>query len=266
MRLDARIDGERVFGEDAQGYDAGRLSYPDRVDEILSERCGIAQIRRSFEIGAGSGIATRQVLRLGVQEISAIEPDRRLAAYLVDSLVDRAERVEVQINSFEDVELPIGSFDLGIAATSFHWLEPTVALAKVAKLLRPGGWWAMWWNLYRSPEGLDAFSKSISHLYEKFQISSSDDSVMPFGLEVGQRLKEIEGAGLVDSQFELICWNVKMSAQRTRALYSTFSPIRKLHLEDQTAFLDALERIAANEFNGEIERTFMTPIYTAQSA
>ncbi|EQD38338.1 Methyltransferase type 11, partial [mine drainage metagenome] len=47
---------------------------------------------------------------------------------------------------FEEVPLRPGSFDLGVAATSFHWLPERRGLRKVARALRPGGWWAAWGN------------------------------------------------------------------------------------------------------------------------
>jgi len=52
----------------------------------------------------------------------------------------RDEALTVVSSSFEDAALDEASFDLGVSATAFHWLNEDFALAKVAKLLRPNGW------------------------------------------------------------------------------------------------------------------------------
>jgi hypothetical protein len=47
--------------------------------------------------------------------------------------------VDVRVAAFEDASLPNGSFDLAVAATSFHWIDQHSGLRAVANLLRPGG-------------------------------------------------------------------------------------------------------------------------------
>ncbi len=51
-------------------------------------------------------------------------------------------------HAFEDAELSPHAFDLVVAATSFHWLDPDTALDKIADVLRPGGHVALWWNVF----------------------------------------------------------------------------------------------------------------------
>ena len=43
-----------------------------------------------------------------------------------------------RIGRFEDVELPSGAFAAAFSATAFHWVDPSVGWAKVARLLQPG--------------------------------------------------------------------------------------------------------------------------------
>ena len=56
------------------------------------------------------------------------------------------------------------SFDLGLSATAFHWLNEDLALTKVAKLLRPGGWWAMVWNVFGDERRPDPFHEATKAL------------------------------------------------------------------------------------------------------
>jgi len=95
------------------------------------------------------------VVDMGANPLLAVEPDPRLATYLRETIPDEALRVIV--SSFEEAVLDAASFGLGIAATAFHWLSEATALTKIAELLRPGGWWAMVWNVFgddRPPRSL----------------------------------------------------------------------------------------------------------------
>jgi protein-L-isoaspartate O-methyltransferase len=77
-----RSAGRRTFGDDPEGYDQARPDYPRELFARLAERCGLLPGARVFEIGAGSGLATRALLAAGAGGLLAIEPDPRLADYL----------------------------------------------------------------------------------------------------------------------------------------------------------------------------------------
>src|SRR5580693_5252784 len=81
-----RLNARRAFGKDPVTYDKTRPPYPPRVYQILRNRCGLKYGSRVFEIGPGSGRATRQLLRLGANPLTLVEPDERLANYLSQQL------------------------------------------------------------------------------------------------------------------------------------------------------------------------------------
>src|SRR5262249_38175362 len=134
---------------DAAAYDAARPEYPERVYELLRERCGLRPGARTLEVGAGTGLATRRLVAAGA-DVLAVEPDASMAALLPAA-------AQVQAAAFEDVELDPASFDLAVSATAFHWVDEPVGLRRVARALRPGGWFAQWWNMFGDPDQLDAF-------------------------------------------------------------------------------------------------------------
>ena len=72
--------GRQAFGADAAGYYAVRPAYPDWVFEVLQDRCGLRQDAVTFEIGAGTGIATRRLL--------VLDPDQTVALYATYSNVN----------------------------------------------------------------------------------------------------------------------------------------------------------------------------------
>lgn len=52
--------------------------------------------------------------------------------------------------------------------------------------------------------------------------------------------------------------------QIVRGLFGSFSPFLAIESQKREGLLDELERIAREEFNGEVHRTMTTRLYTAQ--
>ena len=143
MSVIERSAGRSTFGGDPERYDWARPPYPDALYDHLVSACGLKPGTRTFEVGAGTGIATRRLIAVGAKPYVAIEPDARLAAYLENTLSPPTDQLRIEKATFEDVQLPEAAFDLGVSATAFHWLEQAPSLAKVHRALRAGGWWAM---------------------------------------------------------------------------------------------------------------------------
>jgi trans-aconitate methyltransferase len=256
-------DGRRLFGNDPKAYAEARPEYPDGLYDRLISRCGLRPGVSVFEIGPGTGIATRRLLSLGASPLRAIEPDPRLATFLRET--SETESLEIDQASFDEAVLPEAAFDLGVAATSFHWLEQSSALAKVYRSLKPGGWWAMWWNQFGSEEP-DEFQRATDHLFAGTADSPSwsREKRIPFGLDRESRLQDLSAAGFKDAEIEL--WSSSLSCDTARlvALYSTFSPIQALEPDSRREFLSNLARIADEQFGGRVERALLTVLYTGQ--
>jgi SAM-dependent methyltransferase len=158
----AKEAGRAAFGFDPASYDKSRPDYPAWVFDTLRLECGVREDTAAFEIGAGTGKATRQLLALGANPLLAIEPDTRLAGFLKGDGGNPA--LQVVNGAFEDVELEDSNFDFATSATAFHWLDEGTALAKIASALRPGGWWAPFWNIYGDPTQPDLFHEATLEL------------------------------------------------------------------------------------------------------
>ena len=260
--------GHRVFGEDATAYHQFRPGYPDAVYDVLRDRCGLRPGIAAFEIGPGTGQATRILLGLGVNPLVAIEPDERLADVLAaDAERDgRTAALHIQTTGFEDAELIDGTFDLGVSATSFHWLEQVPALTRVGRALRPGGWWAMWWNMFGDPGGNDPFHLATRHLLEGPGIPPTlSDGPRPFPLDADGRRVDLLVTGLFDKAgFEVIRWTKGFDATATAGLYRTFSGIASRPAAERERIIAELARITDEQFGGLVERDVLTPIHTAR--
>jgi ubiquinone/menaquinone biosynthesis C-methylase UbiE len=217
----------------------------------------------AFEVGPGTGIATRRLLSLGISRLRAIEPDPRLASFLGETI--GAGSLELDQASFEEVSLPDEAFDLGIAATSFHWLEQGSALAKVYRLLKPGGWWAMWWNHFGAEEP-DAFQQATDHLFAGTADSPAwnGEKQIPFALDRDSRLQDLRDTGFKEVDVEAWSSTLTYDTARLVALYSTFSPIQALDPDSRQKFLTEFARIVDEQFRGQVERPLTTVLYTAR--
>jgi SAM-dependent methyltransferase len=117
-----------AFGSAADRYDRYRPRYPQ---SLVADLVAGPQAR-VLDVGAGTGIASAQLMEAGA-EVLAVEPDPRMAALAA------GKGVRVEQATFEDWRPAGRTFDLVVFAQSFHWMQPERALTKVASILRPGG-------------------------------------------------------------------------------------------------------------------------------
>ena len=258
--IDRRF-GRQAFGLDPRGYHAARPAYPDWVFDLLCERCGLAADTATFEIGAGTGTATHRLLDLGANPLIAVEPDDRLAAFLCETLRDEA--LTVIVSPFEDAVLQEAGFDLGVSATAFHWLDRGAALKKAATLLRPGGWWAMFWNEFGDPNRADPFMKRRGSCSTDLQALSAGAGHKSFALDVEARMAALEQTRAFDAiEHRTSSWSLLLDTAQTVALYATYSNINIR--PDREAVLAELYRIARDEFHGRVTRNMVTSLYIAR--
>jgi SAM-dependent methyltransferase len=256
-----RTFGRQAFGIDPEGYHAARPAYPEWVFEFLRERCDLARNSVTFEIGSGTGIATRRLLEFGANPLIAVEPDDRLAIFLRNNVADEA--LTVVVSTFEEAVLRDASFDLGFSATAFHWLNEEFALAKVAKLLRPGAWWAMVSNVFGDQRRRDPFHEATKELLSGRSSPSAGEGDVPFALDTKARLAALERTGAFESaEHRISAWQLVLDTDQTVALYATFSNINIR--PDREAVLTELRRIASDKFNGCVTRNMVTSLYVAR--
>lgn len=260
-----------VFGRDPDAYDRARLPYPPRLYDLLERRCGLAPGAATLEIGPGTGIATRELLRRGARPMTLVEADRRLARYLREAFADEADRVTVESAPFEKVRLGSAEYDLVVAASSFHWLPPQRALRKVARLLRPGGWWAAWNNHHGDPNRRSEFHAELERLYGRlaghraWTYGQSQRARIQDRREGERRLAAVASVGAFDrirrTDFR---WAVDLPAARVVALWGTFSDVATLPPVRRRWLLAEVGCLIRERFGGRVTIPMVTPLYTAR--
>jgi SAM-dependent methyltransferase len=231
------------------------------VYETLGSRCGLGAGARIFEIGAGTGTATRRLLDLGAEPLIAIEPDPRLADFLRRNNPDPA--LNVIVSAFEDAVLKHATFDLGVSGTAFHWVEEDRALATIALLLRPGGWWAAFWNVFGDDSRPDPFHEATRDMLDGPSSPSAGERGVPFGLDAEARLAALRRSGgfdIIDSCMST--WPLILNSDQTVALYATYSNI--IVRPDRESILAELGRVAREKFGDRVVRNMTTSLYIAR--
>ena len=257
-----RAFGREAFGADPASYDAARADYPAWVFEALRDECGVGPGSTVFEIGAGTGKATGPLLALGADPLMAVEPDARLADYLRNAFPTPVLSVTAQ--TFEDAELPDGAFDLGLSATAFHWLDEGPALAKIARLLKPGGWWAALWNAYGDDAYPDPFHEAtFGVLAGPASPSMGQGGAPPFALDAAARIAAIDATGAFERVlYRTSHWPLHLTTDQTVALYATYSNV--VAMPDFSRALADLHRVAETQFAGRVTRNMTTILYLAR--
>jgi SAM-dependent methyltransferase len=130
-----------VFDSAAGEYDTARPSYPDGVFAELAGRTGPLAGLLTLDCGAGTGIASRQLAAHGARVVSLDIGERMLAKA-------RARNPGSACVLADGNQMPArpGVADLVTFAQSWHWFDQRLAAAEVARVLKPGGHWAAWWN------------------------------------------------------------------------------------------------------------------------
>lgn len=253
-------EGRIAFGNNSSAYDAARPPYPDELFTALLEQGALFAGAHTLEIGPGNGLATKRLLAMHATPLTLVEPDQRFSDILSGFVGDNCRVVYAP---FEAVTLDPASFDLAVIATAYHWLDPHTRVAKLARIVKPGGFVALLWNVFQDTTRADPFHEATKALLSGLANSPSGaPDQLPFALDQQAREKEFSASGC----FRLAVyvehrWTLTLDTERVVKLYEGFSSIARLAAPERTAILDALARIAERQFHGVVERHMTSPLY-----
>ncbi len=151
------------FDAVARLYDRHRPGYPEQLFDDLVRLTAIPPGGRILEIGPGTGQATLPLARRGFS-ILGLELGPRTAR-LCRTNLRNFPNARIVCQTFEDWPPEPESFDLTLAAGSFHWLEPRFAFARCALVLKPAGHLAIAYN-FREVSGTPVLD-SLTDVYRR---------------------------------------------------------------------------------------------------
>ena len=137
-----RDDEPFDFRRQAAVYARFRRDYTDPVYDAIAARAGDGAGRLAIDVGCGTGFVTASLARRGWRPVGV-----DLSAPMLASA--RAALPEAALIRGRSEALPLraATADLVTVGTAFHWMAPAPTLAEVARVLRPGGWMAVFWRI-----------------------------------------------------------------------------------------------------------------------
>jgi SAM-dependent methyltransferase len=130
------------FERAADAYESGRPSYPPEAVGWLLRELRLGPGSETLELGAGTGKFTRLLAAAGVS-VLAVEPVGGMRERL-EAEVPEARALD---GTAEAIPLADGSCGSAVVAQAFHWFDAPVAVAELARVLRPGGRVGLIWNV-----------------------------------------------------------------------------------------------------------------------
>jgi SAM-dependent methyltransferase len=248
MSNHSRARLRETFNRSAETYDRIRPGYPDALIDDVIHLSGIPEQGRILEIGCGTGKATEPFALRGYT-MDCLDVGRDLAA-VAAAKFESLSKVRIVVSSFEDWEPNERPYDLVIAATSFHWVDPKVAYIKSAAVLKPSGALAMFSNTpVRTNNG---FFARVQDVYRACAPSITSDAPKP-----GKVQQETAGLELFQEPIlRRYPWSTQYSTEQYIELLGTYSDHISLPDAEKAALLRGIADLIDEEFGGSVLKPY----------
>jgi SAM-dependent methyltransferase len=136
----------RAFDAWAADYERYRPGYPAALFDAIATQLGLKSNAAVVDLGAGTGKVARAAAARGWR-VTAVDPGEPMLAELRERAAAEGVEIDVVLASAEDTGLPAASFDAALAGEAYHWFDAPAALAEMARIVRPSGGIAFFWNV-----------------------------------------------------------------------------------------------------------------------
>lgn len=220
----------RSFGSAAAHYDTYRPGpTPEVIDWVIPGGCTIA-----VDIGAGTGALTK-LIAPRVATVYAVEPDARMAEVLTRNVPG----VNHLLASAEQIPLPDATAQLVAGASMWHWVDPVVATREVARVLEPGGTFALLGaGVDRS---VDWVAEVLAHDRPEAMAASPQDADRRWV----DRTVLPGGSPFTEPEFRLFRWTIRVDHDFLVELACTYSGFLVLSEHDKVTARNEVRRIVA---------------------
>jgi SAM-dependent methyltransferase len=258
------VPGDRrreSFDAAAADYARYRSGYPvEVVDEVVRA----AQLRagsRVLEIGCGTGQLSIPLAQRGIALV-AVELGPNLAAIARQRLAG-FPAVRIEVGAFEEWPLPAEPFHAVVSASAFHWIDPSVRLAKSAAALRPGGTLVVV-HAHHVAGGTPGFFAATQPIYSRWGLSGDPFFELTAPADAPTMYPELDDSsafGMVERR------RLEIPRDHTTESYvgwlRTDSLVSTLDQESRQGFLDDIGALIDRDYGGAVVRNFVYEIIAA---
>lgn len=239
------------FDAQADDYDRARPPYPPVLHDTLVEVGASGPGRDVLEVGAGTGLATRELVARG-SRVVALEPGAHLAGLLRRAV----PQAEVVVSTLEDADLPAAGFDAAVAATSLHWVDLAVGLPLLHRALRPGGRLAVFRHVFADPSRPPTdFRRRIAEVVAR-RPGADTGPYVPVPRPTAAEL--VVGGWFVHERSEDWGWSIDLDTPAAGRLFASFS--------DWSGAEVAEVEQAVDELGGQVTEHYRTTLHVLRRA
>ena len=152
-------DSKERFSDKVAEYVKYRPNYPQTFIEYLINEVGVSPASTVADVGAGTGILTKQ-LGEKVNRIIAVEPNAGMRAACIEHCRDLKNFAAVA-GSAEDTTLPDHAVDFIAVAQAFHWFDRSGTKREFGRILKAGGRVILVWNTKEAESGLTQETETL---------------------------------------------------------------------------------------------------------
>ncbi|HZX69279.1 MAG TPA: class I SAM-dependent methyltransferase [Rhodanobacter sp.] len=186
----SELNSTTRFSDRVDDYVRYRPDYPPALLDWLQRELGVDASWRVADVGAGTGISSKMFLDAGYRVI-AVEPNAPMRA-AAEHWLQGYEGFAAVDGHADATGLPAASVDLVTVAQAFHWFDQEATRREFARILRPDGLAAIWWNSRRLAgtrflEGYEALLQTFGTDYTSVAESYTDDARMRAWFGTGYR-------------------------------------------------------------------------------
>jgi SAM-dependent methyltransferase len=248
-----------IFDRIPYSYDRFRPGYAPEAIEALVELSGVSAVADVLEIGAGTGKLTVALAARGFA-ITAVEPGPRMADLLARR-VRRWPSVRIIRSTFEAAPVEPHSFDLVVAATAFHWLDPDRRYDLAADALRPGGALGLIRNDHVAAPSNASYIEGVTPIYERHAPELLEDLALPMPDDPPGFEAEMRASGrfqrIEQRQFG---WDHRFTAATLTGMLGTHSEHRGLPRRRRSALLREINDFVERDLGGAIVDRYVTTV------
>lgn len=248
-----------AFDSDAANYDAIRPRYCPELFHRVVEAAELHEGKCCLEIGPGTGQATEPILAAGCA-VTAVELGKHLADFLAQKY---AQNPDLTVWQGDFLEYPEDKqFDMIFSATAFHWIPREEGLAKVMRLLKPGGTLVLFWNHPLPGGGVGTpGEQALQSVYKKYGKGRRDN---PFdGSTCPAYCDALRQAGFAEVRFELFeAWR-ELDGQQYVMLLRSYSDHAKMTPEEQASLEQDMKK-AILDLGGKLPIKDLMDLYIAK--
>lgn len=133
------------FSNRVENYIKYRPHYPPEMLDYLIEQKVLNKNSVIADIGSGTGISSELFLRNG-NSVYGVEPNNEMREAAERLLAGNENFISIN-GTAEDTTLKDNSIDLITAGQAFHWFDIKKAKTEFKRIIKPGGYAALIWNI-----------------------------------------------------------------------------------------------------------------------